>query len=235
MSEKNRVWRLRNRPVGDIDDNVLSFEEEPIPVPGDGEFLFRLNYLSLDPTNRIWMSDMDQYMPPVELDAQMRGVVCGTVVKSKHPDFAEGAIVSGLGAWADYQIGTPQSVNPEQVAGLIPLKANETDCRGVLEGCVRVFADSASTDTRKNDLSYFAVDFPDDTIGNVFEIEQWTTSDMGKNWIRRSITENSEYDNIRPFVPWFTPAGGKPQLLWMTNYKYIHYSDYQTAIKMDIP
>ncbi len=36
----------------------------------------------------------------------MRGVVCGTVAKSPHPDYAEGAIVSGLGVWADYQIGT---------------------------------------------------------------------------------------------------------------------------------
>ena len=67
MSELNRIWRLRKRPVGDITDDVLSFEEESIPEPSDGEFLFRLNYLSLDPTNRIWMSDMDQYMPPVEL------------------------------------------------------------------------------------------------------------------------------------------------------------------------
>ncbi len=66
VSEVNRIWRLRKRPVGDITDDSLSFEEESLPEPSDGEFLFRLNYLSLDPTNRIWMSDMDQYMPPVE-------------------------------------------------------------------------------------------------------------------------------------------------------------------------
>jgi len=121
MSGKNRIWRLRNRPVGDITDDVLSFEEESIPVPGDGEFLFRLNYLSLDPTNRIWMSDMDQYMPPVELNDPMRGIVCGTVIKSHHPDYAEGSIVSGLGVWADYQIGTPQSVSPMGDTGSIPV------------------------------------------------------------------------------------------------------------------
>ena len=121
MSEVNRIWRLRNRPVGDITDDVLSFEEESIPEPGDGEFLFRLNYLSLDPTNRIWMSDMDQYMPPVDLNAPMRGVVCGTVVKSHHPDYAEGVIVSGLGVWADYQIGSPQTVNPMGDTGPVPV------------------------------------------------------------------------------------------------------------------
>ena len=112
MSEINRVWQLRKRPVGDLTDDVLSLEEEAIPEPGDNEFLFRLNYLSLDPTNRIWMSDMDQYMPPVDLNAPMRGVVCGTVLKSEHPDYAEGALVSGLGTWEDYQVGTPDTVNP---------------------------------------------------------------------------------------------------------------------------
>jgi NADPH-dependent curcumin reductase CurA len=42
----------------------------------------------------------------------MRGVVCGTVIKSRHPNYAEGQILSGLGTWADYQIGTPSTVNP---------------------------------------------------------------------------------------------------------------------------
>ena len=93
MSDTNRVWRLRKRPIGDISNDVLSFSEEAIPEPGDGEFVIRLNYLSLDPTNRIWMSDMDQYMPPVELDEPMRGLVCGTVVKSRHADYDEGTIV----------------------------------------------------------------------------------------------------------------------------------------------
>lgn len=109
--EQNRVWRLRKRPVGAIGDDILSFAPEEIPEPGEGQFLFRLNYLSLDPTNRIWMSDMDQYMPPVALGDPMRGVVCGTVVKSRNPNFEAGDIVSGLGTWADYQIGSPGMLN----------------------------------------------------------------------------------------------------------------------------
>ena len=112
MAETNRVWRLRKRPVGALTDDVLSLEEEGIPEPGAGECLMRLNYLSLDPTNRVWMSDMDQYMPPVALGDPMRGVVCGTVVKSNNPDIAVGDIVSGLGEWADYQIGRAGMVNP---------------------------------------------------------------------------------------------------------------------------
>ena len=112
MADVNRVWRLRKRPIGDITDDVLSLGEEAIPEPSDSEFLIRLDYLSLDPTNRVWMSDMDQYMPPVELDGPMRGLVCGTVLKSNHPDYVEGAVVTGLGTWADYQIGTPETMKP---------------------------------------------------------------------------------------------------------------------------
>ncbi|RKZ49809.1 MAG: NADP-dependent oxidoreductase [Gammaproteobacteria bacterium] len=121
MSETNHVWRLRKRPVGDISDDDLSFEEESIPEPADGECLFRLNYLSLDPTNRIWMSDMDQYMPPVAIDAPMRGVVCGTVIKSKNTAFKEGDIVSGIGTWADYQVASPETVSPLGDIGSVPV------------------------------------------------------------------------------------------------------------------
>lgn len=121
MSDTNHVWRLRKRPVGELSDDVLSYESEAIPEPAEGECLFRLNYLSLDPTNRIWMSDMDQYMPPVELGAPMRGVVCGTVVKSRSPAFKEGEIVSGLGVWADYQVGAPGMINPLGDTGPVPV------------------------------------------------------------------------------------------------------------------
>ena len=121
MTEVNRVWRLRKRPVGEMTDDVLSFAEEALPVPGEGECLFRLNYLSLDPTNRVWMSEIDQYMPPVELGAPMRGVVCGTVVESRSPAFKVGDVVSGLGVWADYQIGSPATVRPMGPTGPIPI------------------------------------------------------------------------------------------------------------------
>ncbi len=121
MTETNHVWRLRKRPVGNISDDVLSLEQETIPDPAAGECLFRLNYLSLDPTNRIWMSDVDQYMPPVVIDDPMRGLVCGTVIKSKNDLYKEGDIVSGLGTWADYQLGNPETVSPMADTGSVPV------------------------------------------------------------------------------------------------------------------
>ena len=121
MSEVNHVWRLRKRPVGDICEGDLTYEEEPMPEPADEECLFRLNYLSLDATNRMWMSDVEQYMPPVSINAPMRGVVCGTVIQSKNSAFKKGDIVSGLGTWADYQIGTTETVSLLGDTGPVPV------------------------------------------------------------------------------------------------------------------
>jgi NADPH-dependent curcumin reductase CurA len=51
----NRQWRLACHPVGMCKESDLEWREERIPVPGDGQVLVRNIYLSLDPTNRIWM------------------------------------------------------------------------------------------------------------------------------------------------------------------------------------
>ncbi len=103
MPTVNRQWILTRRPVGDIGDGDLTLQDAPVPSPGEGEILVRNIYLSLDPTNRIWMSDMDQYMPPVEIGDVMRGGTLGVVETSRHPNFKAGDIVlPGLGNWQDY-------------------------------------------------------------------------------------------------------------------------------------
>ena len=72
-------WVLRRRPVGEIRPGDLELVEEPIRDLADGEVLVRTLYLSLDPTNRIWMSDQDQYLPPVQIGETMRGGGIGVV------------------------------------------------------------------------------------------------------------------------------------------------------------
>lgn len=103
-NDVNRQFRLKARPVGRIKTSDFDLVREPIPEPKAGEALVRVLYLSLDPTNRIWMSDMDQYMPPVELGAVMRGGGVGVVVKSNSSRYKVGDHVSGLTGWQDYCI-----------------------------------------------------------------------------------------------------------------------------------
>lgn len=100
MTTRN-VWRLRTRPVGDIADSDLEFGSEALPPLADGQFRLRVIYLSLDPTNRIWMSDKEQYMPPVAIGAAMRGGVAGRVVESRKAGVDVGDAYAGLGEWAD--------------------------------------------------------------------------------------------------------------------------------------
>jgi NADPH-dependent curcumin reductase CurA len=102
QSKMNRQWILNRRPEGEIKDDDLVLKESPIPKPGEGEVLVRTTFLSLDPTNRIWMSDMDQYMDPVRIGDPMRGVSSGEVVESRSAAFKPGDKVMTLGSWSDY-------------------------------------------------------------------------------------------------------------------------------------
>jgi len=53
----NRQWRLAARPKGLPVMTDWEFRGEPVPEPGDGQFLVRLLYISLDPAMRGWMND----------------------------------------------------------------------------------------------------------------------------------------------------------------------------------
>jgi hypothetical protein len=121
MRNSNRQWRLKRRPVGEIRPGDLELGEAPRPVPGAGEILVRNIYLSLDPTNRIWMSDMEQYMPPVAIGEVMRGGTLGVVEQSNAPGFAVGDIVlPGIGGWQDFSIGSTKGPFPAQKLPKIP-------------------------------------------------------------------------------------------------------------------
>lgn len=71
-------------------------------------------------------------------------------------------------------------------------------------------------------------------INNVFEIERWETTDSGTNWTSTPITQNSTLDNVRPFVPRGLKKTDPEMVLWMENQKYIHYTNFKTAIKYHI-
>lgn len=97
-----QVWRLARRPTGTIAAGDLRFGSEPIPELADGQFLLHVRYLSLDPAQRIFIDDREQFMSPVDIGSPMRGLVVGVVEKSKKVGVAEGTILSGVGEWADY-------------------------------------------------------------------------------------------------------------------------------------
>ncbi len=115
MSDKTaRRWYFNERPKEMIEDNTLVLHEEPVPDLKEGEILFRTLYLSLDATNRVWLSDWDIYMEPVRIGEPMRGFVFGEIVESRNSAFPVGAHAAGLHSWSDYIVtdGTGFSVFP---------------------------------------------------------------------------------------------------------------------------
>lgn len=123
----NRRFLLRERPSGDFDPKVLQRVVEPAPVPGPGQALVRNRYLSLDPTNRIWMSEEPSYLPPVPLGEVMRGGGVGEVVVSNTSKFPVGAKVGGLLGWQDYALISEHDGSEAQVIpGWLPVPLTAT-------------------------------------------------------------------------------------------------------------
>jgi NADPH-dependent curcumin reductase CurA len=95
MSTTNRRVRLAARPTGLPKRSDWQLDEQPVPSPGEGEFVVAISHISLDPAMRGWMNAGASYIDPVEVGEVMRAGAVGRVSESKHPAFAVGEDVYG--------------------------------------------------------------------------------------------------------------------------------------------
>jgi NADPH-dependent curcumin reductase CurA len=119
----NRQWCLATRPVGAIAQSNFEWKQEPIPTLEAGQILVRNIYLSLDPTNRGWLNEGDNYLPPVAIGEVMRGIGIGVVERSRNSNFPEGTLVQGFLGWQDYAIADGTDLNQFQKDPSVPLTA----------------------------------------------------------------------------------------------------------------
>jgi hypothetical protein len=103
VAATNRRWVLRERPLGMPRRTDFELREEPLPQPGDGEFVVRNLYLSCDPAQRSWLA-RDTYVPKIAIGETMRAGAAGQVVASRHAQFKEGDVVFGMFGWQDYAV-----------------------------------------------------------------------------------------------------------------------------------
>lgn len=97
-------YRLRRRAEGSRTEADFELVEESVPQLGPGQALVRTLWLSIDPSNLIWVRDVHYSLPPVPIGAVMRGIGIGQVVESQREDMQVGSLVSGLTGWADYAV-----------------------------------------------------------------------------------------------------------------------------------
>jgi NADPH-dependent curcumin reductase CurA len=96
MDLVNHQCCLAARPVGLPKPTDWHYTEEPVPEPGDGEVLVKVQLISLDPAMRGWMNDVRSYIPPVGVGEVMRALAAGEVISSNDPTLVPGDLVTGL-------------------------------------------------------------------------------------------------------------------------------------------
>jgi len=107
---KNRRIVLAARPDGLPKESDFRLEETEAPSPGEGQFLVKINYLSVDPYMRGRISEIKSYADPVPLGDVMVGGTVGTVAESRHPGFQTGEVVVGYWGWQEYALSDGQEV-----------------------------------------------------------------------------------------------------------------------------
>ena len=108
---------LRAHPRGHVQPSDFAVESQDVPVIGDGEFLVRAIYVSVDPMLRLFIDPvpLGGGMPPMPPGTTIPGPAVGEVVESNHPEFKIGDLVEGRFGWQNYAVSTGvgvQRVNP---------------------------------------------------------------------------------------------------------------------------
>ncbi len=103
---KNTQVLLARRPAGVPRENDFRVVEDDVRALASGEFLVENLYLSLDAGFRNWMNEEsgDDVLPAMPLDRPVMGLTLGRVCQSRHPDYAEGALLMARLAWEEYSI-----------------------------------------------------------------------------------------------------------------------------------
>lgn len=127
MSETNTRIVLASRPSGRPTAQDFRIETAPMPVPGVGEVLLKVLYLSLDPYMRGRMSEAKSYAPPVAVGDVMPGGTVAQVVQGSADGFAVGDIVLAYCGWQQYAVAQTDGLRK-----LDPSQAPVTTALGVL-------------------------------------------------------------------------------------------------------
>lgn len=111
MSVRTGRWVLHRPVTGALEESHFRWEEVALSPPGPGQLLVRHLYLSLDPGNRIWMSDrdwlreLDPKLKPIQPGETLKGATISIVEESGDSAFARGDIVQpALSDWSERQV-----------------------------------------------------------------------------------------------------------------------------------
>jgi NADPH-dependent curcumin reductase len=91
----NHQVRLAARPSGLPARSDWELTDEPVPVPGLGEFVVAVSHVSVDPVMLTLINASSSFVEPVEIGAVMEAGAIGRVTASQHQGFVAGEHVYG--------------------------------------------------------------------------------------------------------------------------------------------
>jgi len=106
----NRRIVLVSRPQGIPSPEHFGRDDQPRPAVGEGEFLVRNLFLSIDPAQRGWVNASANYSEPVPIGGVMRSLAVGVVQASRNSRIVVGEHYYGWFGWQDYCLATEAQV-----------------------------------------------------------------------------------------------------------------------------
>jgi NADPH-dependent curcumin reductase CurA len=119
----NSQWQIAAFPKALPAATDFRWVEAAMPILREGDVRVRTIFLSLDPTNRLWISGEETYLPAQRIGDVVRGGAIGIVEESRNAHLRAGDFVSGLLGWQLYYTGAGRGLARIALVGGIPLLA----------------------------------------------------------------------------------------------------------------
>jgi len=106
----NHQWLLAARPEGALNEGNFKRAESPIPEPGEGEFLAKTIYVSVEPAMRGHMLETSAYAQTMNIGDVINATGVAQVIKSNNPKYAAGDLVQCPTGFQEYVVSNGQMV-----------------------------------------------------------------------------------------------------------------------------
>jgi NADPH-dependent curcumin reductase len=110
LMRRSRCVVLKSRPNPNVDLGNFEMENRNLRPMEQGEFLVKVEYLSIDPAIRTWINTAASYTDAVPIGGVVRSQGLGRVLESKNDKYSVGDIIVGWFGWQEYSISNGQDV-----------------------------------------------------------------------------------------------------------------------------
>ncbi|MFK7913410.1 MAG: NADP-dependent oxidoreductase [Pseudomonadales bacterium] len=106
----NKHWVVAARPETEVLPEHFELRETPLPELQHNQILIQVRWLVLSPPLRMALTSGGISRTPIPLGDVMRSTGLGQIAVSRHPDFAEGDLVTGNLGWQEFLVSDGQGI-----------------------------------------------------------------------------------------------------------------------------